>query len=351
MKILLTLLLLILGLGGLSQPLNIGNYSSSGNATFSSLTMGNNATITVNTNHTVTIEGNGSSQNGSTFDVKENGTLIITGDLSVFNNANFYINGTFIVGNLKLKNGGEIVVSGSGNIQVNGNFTADLHTDITVNLGGSIDITGDMTVGSGNIIVDGNITVGGTYDGPPPSGDGTMQDKDGLILGELPIELVYFTVEPYNNNVLFKWQTASEYNNDYFSVEGSNDLFIFQRIFSYPSKGDSNTLQDYEYQTQTNFNYFKLKQTDKDGKFEYFNIQHLPLKTKSYLNNTYREFHFNFDEPQYIKYQIFNLNGIVIQMGGTTVNNENHLKIQLDTKELLFITIFMKHQIQTLKLY
>src|SRR5690606_1733880 len=64
-------------------------------------------------------------------------------------------------------------------------------------------------------------------------------------------------------------------NNDFFTIERSQDGKTFEIIAEMNGAGTSNKLLHYNYFDDTpvsEFNYYKLKQTDYDGKFEYSDI-------------------------------------------------------------------------------
>lgn len=95
----------------------------------------------------------------------------------------------------------------------------------------------------------------------------------------LPIELVSFEVykkENYNN---VTWVTATELNNDYFTLERSNDGFNWVEIYVADGLGTSSTPKLYEHKdfdfTKNSINYYRLKQTDFDGGYKYFNINYV----------------------------------------------------------------------------
>jgi len=99
----------------------------------------------------------------------------------------------------------------------------------------------------------------------------------------LPIELLFFTAK-YNNSVLFNWETASEINNDYFTIETSTDAIYYKSLVNINGAGNSTSLKSYSY-IQKNppigVNYYRLKQTDFDGKnvtSEVVSVTILPLK-------------------------------------------------------------------------
>jgi hypothetical protein len=85
-----------------------------------------------------------------------------------------------------------------------------------------------------------------------------------------------FEAECVQNKVLLKWATASEINNDYFTIEQSIDRFQFESIATIQGTGSSSTILNYEFTDFTfpssTILYYRLKQTDFDGKFEYSQI-------------------------------------------------------------------------------
>ncbi|MBO7593406.1 MAG: T9SS type A sorting domain-containing protein [Salinivirgaceae bacterium] len=88
----------------------------------------------------------------------------------------------------------------------------------------------------------------------------------------MPIELVYFEVYNSGEQVYFKWQTASELNNDYFTIESSIDAEDFEPLATVQGSGTTNYTVDYDYQYRLNYvgtMYYRLKQTDYDGSSSY----------------------------------------------------------------------------------
>jgi hypothetical protein len=98
-------------------------------------------------------------------------------------------------------------------------------------------------------------------------------DENGISQNPLPIELVSFTAELKNNSVLLEWVTATEVNNDYFTLERSSDGSNYEIIGYIAGVGNSNTLQQYSFEDKNSIeglSYYRLKQTDFDGGYEYF---------------------------------------------------------------------------------
>lgn len=127
-------------------------------------------------------------------------------------------------------------------------------------------------VGSGTLTMPA-LTVGQSYilvaDGQ--AGDLCTWDfvSNGIIL---PVELINLRAERFRDYNLVYWSTASEYNSDYFIVERSLDGISFEPIGEVDAAGTTNEVQQYNFQDYDQRNqtvYYRLKQFDQDGNFEY----------------------------------------------------------------------------------
>jgi len=100
----------------------------------------------------------------------------------------------------------------------------------------------------------------------------------------LPIELLSFTAVPNDNKVDLNWETITETNNAYFTIEKSVDGKTFIKLIDIPGAGNSTSYREYaetDYQPYLGTSYYRLKQTDKNGKFAYFNIVPVNFNSKS----------------------------------------------------------------------
>jgi len=94
----------------------------------------------------------------------------------------------------------------------------------------------------------------------------TFGSKDPTVV--LPIELTSFTATCDVRSTLVEWTTASERNNDYFSLERSDDAINFTEIARIASAGNSIEPLDYsytDYGIHGGDNYYRLVQVDYDG--------------------------------------------------------------------------------------
>lgn len=184
-----------------TQILTIGNngtYTSTETMTYTGITLGNNSTIEVIDNHTLTIDSDITVSNGLTIEIAQNATLIITGLLTGDNNINLVINGTLVIGNVSLNNNADLTVSGTGELIVLGSFSTGNNASVLVE--GDMNIEGDLTFDDGSVItIDGTLTIDGEYLGPDIEGDGTV-----IIVCE-----TYFT---WTGNTSTAWTTASNWS-------------------------------------------------------------------------------------------------------------------------------------------
>jgi hypothetical protein len=114
----------------------------------------------------------------------------------------------------------------------------------------------------------------------------TITDQTGL-----PIELLYFNgVECETGNRL-SWSTASESNNDYFNIEKTKDGKDWISIVNLSGAGNSSN-QLYYYFMDENIesiiNYYRLKQTDYDGKFKYSDAISIDNRNKAEGKEVYK---------------------------------------------------------------
>ena len=85
----------------------------------------------------------------------------------------------------------------------------------------------------------------------------------------LPVELTEFKGSAQNAAVLPEWATASERNNNFFTLERSADAVRFQALTQVPGAGNSSQDRRYQYldvRPLPGLNYYRLRQTDLNGR-------------------------------------------------------------------------------------
>lgn len=140
--------------------------------------------------------------------------------------------------------------------------------------------------------------------------------------GVLPIGLLSFTAVRNKSDILINWETATELNNDYFSIEKSEHGDNFQTIAIIAGAGNSNSKKIYTYSDKNNSKqalFYRLKQTDFDGNFSYsetvalgsvssgLEILYSELNSSGLLNLNLHGF-----QPGNIDIRIFDQNGKIV---------------------------------------
>ena len=100
----------------------------------------------------------------------------------------------------------------------------------------------------------------------------------------LPIELSSFDVNMSGDIVLVGWTTSSEINNERFNIERSRSLENFVSIGEVKGAGNSREELDYTFIDAfplAGISYYRLKQTDFDGKYSYSEIRAVGFDSES----------------------------------------------------------------------
>jgi len=109
----------------------------------------------------------------------------------------------------------------------------------------------------------------------------------------LPIKLTSFKAVCNKKLSLLTWTTETEINNDYYSIYRSTDGINWINIGQVAGVGNSRTLSNYSYIDKgvnlNETNYYKLKQTDFDGKYEEFS----PVSLLCNIDNPFITMHAN----------------------------------------------------------
>jgi hypothetical protein len=241
------------------RVLNYGSMTFTGNVELRQQTVPDVGYFFNDVGSTTSISGN--------FNVKgtvdQKGTLI-THDLTIVNSSNTTINLfdgslTRVTNNLYTNIANRVFApSGFGTAYINnipGTGTNTGANNITSDVAGLIKYCGPYINGAGACGKCGTATPGAGCPYP------------------LPIELVRFTAAQKGESALLSWTTGSEIDNDYFTVERSDDAINYQMIGIVKGAGNSLYATDYTYidkQPLPGQSYYRLKQTDFNSHFEIF---------------------------------------------------------------------------------
>ncbi|MEX2379697.1 MAG: T9SS type A sorting domain-containing protein, partial [Vicingaceae bacterium] len=219
-----------------------GHFEANANVNIGGdLDLSHSATLIIRSFDTMTVRGDANFKHTSEMSIETDGVLIIEGNMD-----------------LKQQNSNTV----NGKIYVKGNITANQNA--TIDGTGNVEAEGDVDLSNGTTFFGSSsgCTSGCEYG----SGEG------------LPIELNYFKAHVVEDQLNFQWQTLSELNNHYFEVEYSANGKDFSPIFRLEGAGNSNQIINYQksvpFQNPAT-GYYRLKQTDFDGKYSYSEVKYI----------------------------------------------------------------------------
>ena len=151
--------------------------------------------------------------------------------------------------------------------------------DNSIKLGGTLRVTETGTVPDGSyaIVIVTSGSISGTFDNVILPPGYTLEITTSIVIvtkssGTLPVKLANFTDKKIDNAVQLDWQTFSENNSDHFEIERSKSGGAFAKVGEINAAGNSNQLLSYQFRDVDpgkGLNLYRLKQVDKDNKFEY----------------------------------------------------------------------------------
>jgi hypothetical protein len=137
-----------------------------------------------------------------------------------------------------------------------------------------------------------------SWTGSPITVDGVFYPNpdyeicDRLTDIALPVTLLRFDAKKLEPNVVkLEWATASETNNDYISIERSSDIENWKEVCRVPSEAPGGNSQHVHTYSCTDYNanedgqnlvYYRPKQVDLNGTFEYHNTIRIRLQDATY---------------------------------------------------------------------
>jgi len=161
----------------------------------------------------------------------------------------------------------------------------------------------------------------------------------------LPIELINFDAKLINKKVRLSWATASEINNDYFTVERADkDLQEFDFISKVNSFLHNSTVtlnyESWDNNPLQGMQYYRLKQTDFNGEYSYSDIEPIFVgQVKTFeITNVYGNTQFdNQFQVEFLYDSELPLTAIITDATGRVIYNQSNIaalpgvnKIQLD---------------------
>jgi hypothetical protein len=140
----------------------------------------------------------------------------------------------------------------------------------------------------------------------------------------IPVELISFAASVIDNKVVLNWSTATEINNQGFDIEISYDNLQFDKIGFVPGYGSTTEQRHYSFafdELITAKTYFRLRQIDFDGSFEYSPVVEADaaIPADFYLSNNYpnpfnpdTRIQFSLPVDAVVKIRLYNLLGELV---------------------------------------
>ncbi|MEH0156700.1 hypothetical protein V6R21_21400 [Limibacter armeniacum] len=188
----------------------------------------------------------------------------------------------------------------------------------------------------------------------------------GMAYAPLPVDLIFFSTKNQSDGTLLYWATAFEISNSHFEIERSSDGKNYERIGTVQGYGFSESRVDYEFLDEAPFQglttYYRLKQVDYNGRFEYFplivrdqsegdftvqNLSGNPIATNKLKLQVHSPI------AQSVIFKLVGMNGVVhyaeekqVDVGSTLLT----IDIEKVTSDMLILQVISKSKQETLKL-
>ncbi len=255
------------------------------------------------------------------------------------------------------------------------------------NTSSDVDVTLYWGAGSGNINNINELTVVGwdgnqwtNYGRDNVSGDtlsGSLSSESkpavykSFTLGStsldnsLPIELLYFNTLCGNDTVVvLSWATASEQNNDYFTIYKSLDGIEWTELAVVSGSGNSSTLKEYRFNDHNLRNedaryFYKLRQTDYDGNYKEFDMQAVFCRqnlkaVKLYPNPVSHNLNLQFNNVYHIDSPLdvllYNASGRITHRFSSKVS-DGQVSLNIDLPDLPSGTYYLQVKLGTIYFY
>ena len=180
--------------------------------------------------------------------------------------------------------------------------------------------------------------------------------NDGLTA--LPVKLNSFTVQKANTSAQLDWSTAQELNSSYFNIEKSADGRNWIGLTRVNAAGNSTRVKNYiafDNNPFNRINYYRIKQFDVDGKFEYsavksvsfsmsYKISVAPNPAKDFINISTTK-----KQNVILTIQLIDASGKILR---TIRSSQSYVKMNIAgiAKGLYFLKVKDENTIQTQRL-
>lgn len=166
--------------------------------------------------------------------------------------------------------------------------------------------------------------------------EGVQTSYSFTTIAPLPVELSSFTATKEANAIALNWTTLSEENNAGFEVERSTNGEDFEVIGHVEGAGNSIEKIDYNFMDENpanGINYYRLKQTDFDGAFEYSKIVSVEFESQVqaivFPNPMIDNLTIRADTQDKVNIRIFNLFGQIVYQNTQRIDNQMDIDLSM----------------------
>lgn len=171
----------------------------------------------------------------------------------------------------------------------------------------------------------------------------------------LPVTWNHFSVNKNDRNAMLHWSTANETNNRGFAIERSFDLKSWETIAFVSGNGTSNLVQNYRYDdngvlSKTKMAFYRLKQSDFDGKSAYSEIRSIMSESEDKHSVVYPN-PVDIDNACVllssihsgkISVTVYDVHGKLVKMTSTEKSQYGNQMLQIDLSDLVKAAYFLK---------
>ncbi|MBS1750223.1 MAG: T9SS type A sorting domain-containing protein [Bacteroidetes bacterium] len=248
--------------------------------------------------------------------------------------------------NQSTPDGAEIIVEYRNNV---GTVLSSYSTGTTTNISGWVQYTDNRVAPTGTRTI--RIRLIGTSN----NGDSIDSYFDNLSLTAtitLPVNFISFTAASVPTGCLLKWQTSDEINNRGFYIERSSNGISWESIgFIEAAKAGSGYTYQYQF-TDANpamgVNFYRLKQEDLDGKYEYSTVRNVQYqysgRTFIFPNPVVNVLSIATQENKF-KAQIINPEGKVV----ATFMNQKNISVQTLPSGIYYLRLLYGSRVENLR--
>jgi hypothetical protein len=182
------------------------------------------------------------------------------------------------------------------------------------------------------------------------SGSGYAVGELGLIMQYvdstyIPVELISFQGEVKNNKVILSWYTASELNNKGFGIERTESENQIWKNIGFV-QGNGTTTEEHRYSFSEILDkhgnyYYRLKQIDFNGTFEYSNIIEVKVNSPSQYNlsqnypnpfNPSTKIAYKLKERGYVKLMVHDIKGELVSVLVNQTQDAGYYEVEFSGK-------------------